>query len=147
MDEVLQYRAATDADKSYFEALNEACYADVVTRQFGAWETDRQRARFDVKWQEHRFLKMVVAGRVVGGVWVDEHDDYRQLREIQVHPAFQGRGIGTRVVQDVIDRSSRLGKPLRLWVLHQNMAVSLYMRLGFVIVDDTGTQYVMEYRG
>jgi ribosomal protein S18 acetylase RimI-like enzyme len=93
-----------------------------------------------------QFSKIIIDGQVVGGIWIDEHDEYRQVKEIQIHPTFQGQGIGTRVMQDVIDRTQQMDKNLMLKVLHENHALALYKRLGFVVVDDTGVQYVMEHR-
>ena len=142
----MEYSPANESDKSYFQDLHEQCYRDVVTRQFGSWEFKVQRLNFNAKWPAHQFSKIIIDGQVVGGIWIDEHDEYRQIREIQIHPTYQGQGIGTRVMQDVIDRSQQMGRKLMLKVLHQNYALGLYKRLGFVVVDDTGVQYVMEYR-
>ena len=141
----MDYIPADDSDKTYFRELNEECYRDVVIRQFGSWDSDLQRLGFDAKWQEQRFSKIVIEDQIVGGVWVDELDDFRQIREIQIHPMHQGQGIGTRVVQDVIKTSREMGKPLRLKVLHMSQAVNLYKRLGFVVIDDTKAQYIMEH--
>jgi len=142
----MEYSPADDSDKSYFQELHEQCYRDVVTRQFGSWESKIQRLNFNAKWPAQQFSKIIMDGLVVGGIWIDEHDEFRQVREIQIHPTYQGQGVGTRVMQDVIDRSQQMGKKLMLKVLHENHALGLYKRLGFVITDDTGVQYVMEYR-
>lgn len=142
----LHYVPATNADKAYFAALNEACYTDVVTRQFGSWDADAQRAYFDNKWLSQQFRKIVVDGEVVGGIWIEERDDHRLLREIQVHPQFQGQGIGTRVVREAIAAAVADGRKLRLHVLFENRARSLYERLGFVVIGENDTQYIMQYR-
>lgn len=142
----MDYRPADDSDKAYFRELNEVCYRDVVARQFGSWDSDQQSMGFDVKWKEQRFSKIVIDDQVVGGVWIDELDDFRQLREIQIHPTYQGRGIGTKVVRDVIETSQEMGKALRLKVLLESQAVNLYKRLGFEIIGDTEVQYIMEHR-
>jgi ribosomal protein S18 acetylase RimI-like enzyme len=142
----MEYSPAVDSDKPYFQDLHEQCYRDVVTRQFGSWEPKTQRLNFDARWLVQQFSKIIIDGNVVGGIWLDEHDEFRQIREIQIHPTYQGQGIGTRVVQDVIYRSQQMDKKLMLKVLHENHALALYERLGFVVTDDTGVQYVMEHR-
>jgi ribosomal protein S18 acetylase RimI-like enzyme len=142
----MEYSPADDSDKPYFQDLNEQCYRDVVTRQFGSWDPKTQRLNFNTKWPAQQFSKIIMDGNVVGGIWLDEHDEFRQIREIQIHPTYQGQGIGTRVVQDVIDKSQQMDKKLMLKVLHENHALALYERLGFVVTDDTGVQYVMEHR-
>ncbi|MFT7306467.1 MAG: ribosomal protein S18 acetylase RimI-like enzyme [Candidatus Azotimanducaceae bacterium] len=80
---------------------------------------------------------------MAGGVWVDEHPHYRRLREIQIHPDYQALGIGSVVILDVVRESAAQGLPVRLHVLYENQAVSLYARLGFVTIERTDTQFVM----
>ncbi|HKI73502.1 MAG TPA: GNAT family N-acetyltransferase [Pseudomonadales bacterium] len=142
-----EYEPATDADKEYFEALNEACYTDVVTRQFGRWDPEFQRTNFNTKWQTHAYRKILVEGKVCGGFWVEEQAGWRQLRELQIHPRFQGRGIGTHILRWVISGSVSDGRRLRLRVLHENRAFELYRRMGFEVIDDGETHFVMEYKG
>ena len=114
----MQYSPADDSDKLYFQDLHEQCYQDVVTRQFGSWESKVQRLNFSAKWLAQQFDKIIVDGQVVGGIWIDENDEFRQIREIQIHPTYQGRGIGNRVMQDAIDQSQQMDKKLMLKVLH-----------------------------
>ena len=140
----MRFESATDDDKEYFRALNKACYEDVVSRQFGLWDDDKQDGIFELKWPASRFRKICVDDELVGGVWTDEHPGFIQLREIQVHPAFQGRGIGAAVINLEIDSARKMGKPLRLRVLFMNRAVGLYERLGFVVIDKNDHQYIME---
>ncbi len=141
----MEYLSADPGDKAYFKALNEACYRDVISRQFGSWDTELQSDNFDAKWQQQDFKKILVDGKVVGGVWLEELADVFQLREIQIHPDYQGHGIGTKVVQDAIDMAQTSEKGLMLRVLFENRAVNLYKKLGFVEVDKNSTQYVMAY--
>ena len=65
-------------------------------------------------------LVATVDNRVVGHVMVShtdlEADGVRQriamLSPLAVHPAEQGKGIGGRLVRDVIDRADDFGEPL-----------------------------------
>jgi ribosomal protein S18 acetylase RimI-like enzyme len=141
----VHYEPATEADKEYFRNLNHSCYRDVIKRQFDKWDQEQQDRNFEEKWPTNNFLKVIADDCVIGGVWVDEHSDYLQLHEIQIHPDFQGRGYGSTVVSNVIARAKREGKGLRLRVLHENKAVELYERLGFRTIETTEHQYIMEY--
>lgn len=137
---------ATDADKEYFRLLNELSYRDVVTRQFGGWDEDLQTHNFDLKWQDQAYEKLFDGDTLVGGIWVREFTDNIQIREIQIHPEHRGRGVGTRVLKQEINRALEKGKNLRLRVLLLNRAKSLYVRLGFVEIDQDETHYYLEYR-
>lgn len=140
----MRFEPATEGDKEYFRALNRACYEDVVSKQFGPWDDEHQNRSFEMKWPENNFRKIYVGDDLVGGVWVDDNSDFLQLREIQIHPKYQGKGIGTDVVKLEIEKSRRAGKPLRLRVLFMNQAIDLYKRLGFVVVGENEHQYIME---
>ena len=139
----MHYELATESDKPYFQDLNRACYETVVEQQFGAWDDAFQQQNFNTKWQGHNFHKIIVGGEVVGGVWVEDHGTHLHLREIQIHPRHQNRGLGTAVLQDVIARSQFEGKRLQLRVLHLNKAFSLYKRLGFEVIEKMEAHYLM----
>ena len=140
----MRFEPATENDKEYFRALNRACYEDVVSRQFGPWDDEHQDRNFEVKWPENNFRKIYVDDTLVGGVWTDDKPGFIQLREIQIHPAWQGRGIGTAVVRAEIEKGRGAGKPIRLRVLFMNRAIALYKRLGFEVIDKNDHQYIME---
>ena len=44
---------------------------------------------------------------------------------------FRGAGIGTRLIEDLLQRAAARKKPVTLDVIHGNPARSLYLRLGF----------------
>src|SRR5271165_3544536 len=54
-----------------------------------------------------------------------------RLRRSSDSAISRGRGIGTRLIEDLRERGVRLGKPVTLEVIHGNPAKSLYLRLGF----------------
>ena len=140
----MRFEAAKESDKEYFRSLNRACYEDVVGRQFGPWDEELQNNSFELKWPENNFRKIFIDDELVGGIWVDDGPEFIQLREVQIHPDFQGQGIGTKIVQMEIDNARSQGKRLQLRVLFENRAVKLYERLGFRIIDQNEHQHVME---
>lgn len=75
---------------------------------------------------------IVTGGQRVGIVQVEASEDAISLRQIEILPRFQGRGIGTAVVRSFMDRCGRKGKLLTLHVFKSNTsALRLYERLGF----------------
>jgi GNAT superfamily N-acetyltransferase len=63
-----------------------------------------------------------------------------RLQQLQLLPAHQGRGLGARLVQALVDDARAADAALSLSVLRANPARRLYERLGFVVVaeDDFG---------
>lgn len=141
----MKFVQATDDDKEYFANLSELVYRRMVEQQIGLWDSEKERAKFEEKWQEQSFKKVYVNGELIGGFWVQEFDDYYQLRELQIHPDYQNRGYGTELLTSLTDKANSTGKELRLRVLLGNPSVNLYKRLGFKVVGQTDVQYHMVY--
>jgi ribosomal protein S18 acetylase RimI-like enzyme len=89
---------------------------------------------------------IVVVGQRVGVLQVEESPEILSLSQIEILPAFQGRGIGTAVVRSLMARGDREGKSLTLHVFRANVSARrLYERLGFVIAAEDGPVTVMTY--
>jgi predicted N-acetyltransferase YhbS len=84
----------------------------------------------------HRHFYSVVAegeGRIVGSNFLDERSCIAGVGPITVDPAGQNRGVGGRLMQDVLDRAARQ-KAAGLRLLQagfHNRSLCLYAKLGF----------------
>ena len=68
-----------------------------------------------------------------------------RLVEIMVAAEFQGRGIASAAIGEVLAAAESAGKPVRLHVSVMNgAAIRLYERLGFRRIDGDEVQHVME---
>ena len=54
----------------------------------------------------------IAADEIAGCAFVAEKDDHFYLRKLAVTPAWQGRGIGRRLLQAAEEHASRVGKPI-----------------------------------
>ena len=57
------------------------------------------------------------------------------ILQIQILPSWQGRGIGTCLVEQFVAQARTLGQEVELSVLKVNPALRLYQRQGFSIVS------------
>ena len=100
-------------------------------KKIGRWNERRVVSKFKrtFKAEEARIIR--VGGEDVG--WIQIVDFVRRLHLRQLHmiARVQGRGIGTRLIEDLQARGLSLGKPVTLDVIHGNRAKELYLRLGF----------------
>ena len=104
----------------------------MVERQFGRWVEVEQDAYFDRVWPQHVHEILEWGGSACGYAAVEFGSDAVDIHELVLHPDFQSRGIGTRVLLETVDHAQRLGLPVRLQVLLENArAARLYERLGF----------------
>ena len=142
---MLSLRPAVDADRPLLFELYAASRADELARV--AW-SDEQKTAFlehqfqaqDADYKERRpdaeFLVVEWDGEPVGRLYRTMLDgpNGRELRvmDIALLPQWQGRGIGSSLLEDVIAEADRAGVPVTLHVERWNRAVKLYERLGFV---------------
>ena len=85
------------------------------------------------------FYKVVaeLGGRVVGSNFLDERSVIAGVGPITVDPGVQDRGVGRRLMQDVLDRAAArhfVGVRL-LQAAYHGRSLSLYAKLGFQVRD------------
>lgn len=137
-------RKATEADRAFAKHVHDTCYRDVVTHQFGAWDSALQSRFFDQKWQPESYSIIICENQAIGVLSVHHNPDYLFLSEIQILPSHQGKGIGSTIVGEILDRGHQQELPVRLQVLHCSPARRLYERLGFIRYGQTETHLLYE---
>lgn len=136
-----------DADRPWLDELRRAVYHDLFLATWGGWDEDRHARHFQASWERGGIDAVEHEGVRVGMVQLSEHEDAIEIHEIQIHPSFQGRGLGSRLLNDILARVHAEQKKARLSTgLKNTRAVSLYHRLGFVEVETTETHIHMESR-
>ena len=76
-----------------------------------------------------------IDGRVVGSNFLDERGPVRGVGPITVEPAAQGRGVGRRLMQAVIDRGAGSAGIRLLQDAFNVQSLSLYASLGFDVAE------------
>lgn len=80
----------------------------------------------------------------VGRLYIWETEQQIRIMDIALFSEFRGKGIGTSILNTLIEKSEKSNKKLNIHVEHNNPALELYKRLGFKKTDDTGIYYFME---
>jgi ribosomal protein S18 acetylase RimI-like enzyme len=84
-------------------------------------------------------------GEPIGRLYLEERDDEFRVIDIALMPPQRGKGIGGRIMQDIIDRAAQAHKAVRIHVEKNNPAMQFYRRLGFTKVEDQGVYDLMEW--
>lgn len=135
---VIGLRPATAADEEYCFHLHKAAMGACVTQIWG-WDEDAQRAYHTRAFNPGRWRIITLDGTDVGMLDVEHRPAEIYLARIEVHPDFQGRGIGSRLIGALLRQAGRQGKGLTLDVLAVNQrAHALYRRLGLYEVGRHG---------
>ena len=104
---------------------------DVIEQTWG-WDEAWQRADFEKRFEVCAVSIIEAGARSVGSLWLEQRPDSLYIHELQVTPPQQGRGIGTAVIEMVIEQGASRGLPIVLSVVPANpRARDLYERLGF----------------
>jgi ribosomal protein S18 acetylase RimI-like enzyme len=138
-------RPALPSDTEFARQAHHAAYRDVVVRQFGSWDQTLQDGFFDKDWSGAQFQILQCDGVSCGYTSIEDHPDCIHVRELVLVPEFQRRGIGTAILQKTIECACARHVPVKLGVLHDNLAINLYRRLGFQECGRTDTHVLMEW--
>lgn len=79
-------------------------------------------------------------GRLYVGRWPREI----RLIDISLLPPYRNQGIGSTLIQELLEEANKTQKPVRLHVARHNPAQRLYTRLGFREMEDRGPYSLME---
>jgi len=133
------FRQITNNDLEFLWKLHNLALKDYVAQTWD-WDEDWQRLDFTEKFNPADGKIIVVVG-VDAGFWrTIERETEMLLVSIRILPEFQNRGIGTKIIKNLLNESKN---PVRLQVLKVNPARRLYERLGFKIFDETETHFKM----
>ena len=84
-------------------------------------------------------------GQVIGLLKLGVLQSSVHVRQFQILPEFQKRGIGEQVMQLVKKKAKELNLPITLNVLLNNPAKRLYLRLGFQEVGKNELEFQFKY--
>jgi ribosomal protein S18 acetylase RimI-like enzyme len=139
-------RAITEADYQWLWELKRLTMRSYVELTWGSWDDAAQERFFRQNFNSKTVQIITVAGRDAGLLNVEREPDELFLANIQIHPAFQHRGLGSAVVRMLTDSADALRLPVRLQVLKINTrARDLYLRLGFSTYAETLTHFLMRH--
>lgn len=150
----ISLRPAESGDQAFLYEL----YRDTRAEEMAAWGWDANQQQMFMELQfrarnisysaypntEHSII--LDAGQPIGRLLISWMDRELRLVDIALLDKARGVGIGAKLISELLEKASSEGKPLRLHVEKSNRALQLYQRLGFRVVEDTGTQFFMELR-
>lgn len=115
--------------------------AAFLEQQFTAQTLHYERHYFDTSF-DVVLVDGAAAGRLIVGRWADQV----RVVDVSLLPEFRGRGVGSRLLTDVIAEGDGLGLPVSIYVERFNPAQRLYRRLGFALAqeDPAGVHLFME---
>ena len=88
------------------------------------------------------YQNIIIDDKMIGCLLVTNYEDGREIAELYLEEEYRSKGIGTDIITNIIKENNNI----YLWVYKKNKkAISLYKRLGFIIIDETTSRYHMKY--
>jgi len=148
-------RAMVEADLPFVAAL----YASVRSAELAqtGWPEEMRQAFFDQQHQaqhahyrayypDAEWLILERHGKPIGRLYLHEETSDLHLIDISLVESSRGAGIGTAIMEDLIDRAGAQGRSMSLFVEPNNPARRLYSRVGFVGEGISGAYEAMRWR-
>ena len=147
-------RAITSEDAEFLLALYKSSRGDDL-RGLG-WDEQRISEFLDMQYEAHQRFhaseykkavdQVVLRGNeAVGRVTFEPREHEIRCIEMTLMPGHRNVGIGTRLIRELQTEAKRQKKPLRMQVIRFSRSVSLFERLGFQRISETGTHFQMEW--
>jgi ribosomal protein S18 acetylase RimI-like enzyme len=130
----IRLRPARPADQAFLLALRRQTMTEHLSRVGLDLSEERHLQRLLANYDDAHVI--CVGDEDAGLLKAYRTDTQWVLMQIQIAPAWQGRGIGAEVIETLIARAHEHGLPVTLSVLKGNPARRLYERLGFNVVAE-----------
>ena len=133
-----------DADYQFVYDIKKLCFEKYVEEYYGGWDEQQQIKFFNdfIKTYKNN-LVIITANNIKIGVFGDEYTDKKIYHPflLCLLPEYRGQGIGSAILKDKMEKNK--DKEIHLKVFKSNPARFLYERLGFEIISETKSHYIM----
>ena len=150
----ISLRAVTPEDAPFLLALYKSSRGDDL-RGLG-WEEERvgeflamqyeAQQRFQANEYRRPVDQIVMRdGEPVGRLMFEPREHEIRCVDVALMPEHRSSGVGEHLLRELQTEARRLKKPLRLQVIRFSRAITLFERLGFQRISETGTHFQMEW--
>ena len=150
----LDYRLVEDRDKSFLRELYATTraaemamvpWSDEQKDEFVEMQFNAQHTFYFEQFKNAEFGIISKNNLDIGRLYLDRRDDEVRIIDIALHPTYQRLGIGERLLNAIIQYAQERELPVTIHVEKNNPAMSLYLRLGFELIEDQGVYDLMQW--
>jgi len=138
-------RKANINDYDFIYSLNEIVYRDYIVKVWSGWDEGFQKQFCENRLASGCIQIICIDEKEIGILELIDKENQIYIEEIQLVPDSQSRGIGSQIINDIKKRAFELNCSVGLRVLKINhRARKLYEELGFSVISETETHFIME---
>lgn len=130
---------------SRLDELAQTGWSQRQIEDFLSGQFEAQHRYYQNQFPNGEFQVVMLDDQPIGRLYIGWWESDVRLIDIALFPEYRNRGIGTKLIREVMDAARDRGKPVRLHVEKFNPALRLYERLGFRVIEDRGVNYFMEW--
>ena len=150
----IDLRAVEVADEDFLFSVYASTRAEEMARV--DWTAEQQetflRMQFRAQSQFYtenypgaEFQVIMLNGQLIGRLYVHKRENEVRIMDIALLPEFRGQGIGSTLLQEILEQGKDLNLPVTIHVEQFNPAMHLYQRMGFRPKEDKGVYLLMEW--
>lgn len=137
-------KKATMEDYDFIYGVKKITLRNHIEKIWG-WDEKYQQNDFSKSFLPNRNNIIILNGSNIGVLEINEEDKIIYVVELEILPQFQGKGIGSNILNDIIEDAKKKDKKVQVGCFKVNeRAKELYLKLGFKIIDDTRTHFILE---
>jgi|GEM_PF-3628392 len=134
-------------DRERLVEISSEAFREPVDRIWGWDAQEHRRARLEDFAKYDGLIQVIeLDGQVAGELTVRRRPDQIALVMLCLAAEVRGRGIGARIVSELLEEARSANLPLTLRVLRHNRARELYERHGMVVIHETDERFWMSSR-
>jgi ribosomal protein S18 acetylase RimI-like enzyme len=138
---LLEVYAGTRADETAQTGWDDAQRQAFIKMQFGA---QQQHYRSHYPQGEHSII--LLNEKPIGRLYVARSSGEIRILDVALLPDQRNKGIGTRIIKDLMAEAAKTGRPVRIYVENFNRALRLFERMGFLQIEQRGFHYLMQWQ-
>lgn len=152
---MITYRPITAEDEEFLyrlyastreEELSQTGWDEAQKETFLRMQFHAQHEHYQTYYANAQFQLILFDGEPIGRLYVARWENEIRLIDIALLLAHRHRGLGSRIIKDILVEAAQAGLPVRIHVEKFNPALRLYERLGFRPIEDKGVYWFMEWR-
>ena len=143
-------RSATPEDSPFYlrvyastrtDEMALVVWSDEQKEAFLQMQFNAQTEHYHVHYPEAEYQIIQRDGNPIGRLITERSKKQLLIMDIALLPEYRNTGVGTAIIQDLMDEAARSGLPLVLRVEFFNPVIRLYTRLGFVKIREVNSVY------
>lgn len=120
------------------EELRQVGWSGEQKKAFTDWQSGQQEKHYALHYPAAERLVIERGGEPVGRIYVDTTRLEVRLMDVTLLPPHRNQGLGSRLMDALLEYADALGRQVSLHVEPFNPAKRMYVRLGFGAVETRG---------